>query len=169
MAVSHAHPLLLCFDRSAGARRAIETAGSLFPGREAVLLHVWAPIAVLIGPYAAMLPPDEQGDAMLQVAALETAGEGVELAVGAGLVATPEAVPASFHGTWHEILLAADRHECALIVLGARGLSPLRSMVLGSVSHGVAQHAHRPVLIVPPTAVERPIRAANAGEGTETC
>jgi nucleotide-binding universal stress UspA family protein len=28
----------------------------------------------------------------------------------------------------------------------------LKSIVLGSVSHGVAQHAHVPVLIVPPAA-----------------
>ena len=152
--VTNAHPLLLCFDRSAGSRRAIETAGSLFPGRQAILLHVWAPISVLIGPYAAMLPPDEEGDAKLQLAALEAAREGVKLAEGAGLVVTPEAVPASFHGTWHEILLAADRREAELIVLGARGLSPLRSMLLGSVSHGVVQHAHRPVLIVPPATVD---------------
>lgn len=164
MAMSQAHPLVLCYDRSAGAARAIEVAGALFPGRAAVLLHVWAPIAVLIGPYAAMLPPDEEGDAMLRVAALETAREGVELAVGAGLVATPESVPASFHGTWHQILDAADRHDADLIVLGARGLSPFRSMVLGSVSHGVLQHAHRPVLIVPP----QPVAVHDAGEGTAT-
>ncbi len=37
-----------------------------------------------------------------------------------------------------------------MIVIGARGLSTFKSFVLGSVSHGVAQHAHVPVLIVPP-------------------
>ena len=46
----------------------------------------------------------------------------------------------------------ADRHDASLIVLGARGLSAFKSMLLGSVSHSVAQHAHRPVLIVPPAA-----------------
>ena len=35
-------------------------------------------------------------------------------------------------------------------MLGARGLSAVRSIVLGSVSYSVAQHAHLPVLIVPP-------------------
>ena len=35
----------------------------------------------------------------------------------------------------------ADRHDAGLIVAGARGLSALESLVLGSVSHGIAQQA----------------------------
>ncbi len=40
-------------------------------------------------------------------------------------------------------------------MLGTRGLSGFKSMVLGSVSHGVAQHAHVPVLVVPPAQHEK--------------
>jgi nucleotide-binding universal stress UspA family protein len=36
-----------------------------------------------------------------------------------------------------------------LVVVGTRGLSGVRSAVLGSVSHHVAQHVATPVLIVP--------------------
>ena len=46
-----------------------------------------------------------------------------------------------------------------MIVLGSRGLTGMRSLVLGSVSHGVANHSRRPVLIIParirPAAVDR--------------
>ena len=34
-------PLLICYDRSLGARHAIEQAASLFPGRSALILDVW--------------------------------------------------------------------------------------------------------------------------------
>jgi hypothetical protein len=50
-------PILLCFDRSDGARRAIQTAGELFPGRTAVVLHVWSPIAIAVAAYGASLVP----------------------------------------------------------------------------------------------------------------
>ena len=35
-----------------------------------------------------------------------------------------------------------------LIVIGARGLSPMKEILLGSVSHGVATHARCPILVV---------------------
>ena len=45
---SSAHgPLLLCFDGSEDARRAIERAGALFAGRRALVVTVWQPIADL--------------------------------------------------------------------------------------------------------------------------
>jgi nucleotide-binding universal stress UspA family protein len=34
-------------------------------------------------------------------------------------------------------------------VLGTRGLTGVKSLLLGSVSHAVLQHADRPVIIVP--------------------
>ena len=37
-----------------------------------------------------------------------------------------------------------------MIVIGSRGLSGLKEMLKGSLSHQVAEHAGRPVLIMPP-------------------
>jgi nucleotide-binding universal stress UspA family protein len=151
MSSSTTGPILLCYDRSDGARRAIEVAGALFAGRKAIVLHVWSPVAVLAAAYGGLSALPDFNDSALTEAAHKLADEGAELAKAAGLDATGAIAEGTYEGTWHAIVDAAERHGVALIVIGARGLSTFKSLVLGSVSHGVAQHAHVPVLIVPPT------------------
>ena len=144
-------PILLGYDGSADSLRAIETAGALFPGRQAIVLHVWSPFAVIAAAYAgAMVSLPAYDDAELQQGALKLAKRGESAAAVAGLDAQAEVAQVTYDGTAHAILAAAERYDACVIVLGARGLSAFKSMLLGSVSHGVAQHAHRPVLIVPP-------------------
>ena len=160
-------PVLICYDRSDDARRAIETAAALFPGRKAIVMHVWSPVAVVAAAYGGMVALPAYDDQELQQAALKISDEGVALAIEAGLEASPESVECTYQGTWHAIIDVADEYEAAVIVLGARGLSTFKSFVLGSVSHGVAQHSHRPVLVVPP-AVRSDRAAAPAEHATAT-
>jgi nucleotide-binding universal stress UspA family protein len=42
----------------------------------------------------------------------------------------------------------AKANDCDLIVIGSRGLSGLKELFLGSVSHDVCQHSPVPVLVV---------------------
>jgi nucleotide-binding universal stress UspA family protein len=49
-----------------------------------------------------------------------------------------------------EILSAAQRDRADLIVMGAKGHSNLRLMLLGSVAQGVLEYANRPTLLVRP-------------------
>ena len=134
------HPILLCYDGSEGARAAIAAAAAWFSGREAIVLHTWRPIA-------------SNDEIEVRRAALQIAEEGAVLARTAGFRASPEIANAIMDSDWQAILQCADRNDACLIILGSRGRSSFTSFIFGSVSHGVAQHSHRPVLIVPPTAV----------------
>ncbi|MGQ9461370.1 MAG: universal stress protein [Candidatus Bathyarchaeaceae archaeon] len=47
-----------------------------------------------------------------------------------------------------EIIKTCKEGKFDLVVMGARGLSRIKEMLLGSVSDGVTRHAHCPVLVV---------------------
>ena len=47
-----------------------------------------------------------------------------------------------------EIVRVANEENIDLIVIGARGVSHMREMLLGSVTDGVLHHVHCPVLVI---------------------
>jgi nucleotide-binding universal stress UspA family protein len=154
-------PVLICYDRSSGARHAIEYAAALFSGTQAIVLNIWC-FPREMGAYG-LGNTAAHSEASEKKLATEAALEGCEIAAEAGLVARPLTSPGSFEGTSHTILRVADELDAAVIVVGSRGLGGLRSLFLGSVSHAVVHRAHRPVLVVPP-AVE--VDAPTADPGT---
>ena len=146
-------PLLLCYDGSEDARNAIESAGKLFPGRHALVVKVWQPTARGGLGFAAASSASTGGLIELDRAATEQAGrvadDGARIAQAAGLDAEPVVVEA-VGPVWETILETAARRDAATIVMGARGLTRLRSVLLGSVSSAVVHHADRPTLVIPP-------------------
>jgi nucleotide-binding universal stress UspA family protein len=147
-----AGPLLLCYDGSEDAKHAIERAGDLFAGRHALVVTVRRPFVAtdtvaVLGATGGMVNVVE-----VERASAETDGrvaeEGVRVAQQAGLDAEPVAI-GSTGPVWETIVGVADRHDAATIVMGSRGLTGLRSILLGSVSNAVVHHADRPTLIIP--------------------
>jgi nucleotide-binding universal stress UspA family protein len=144
--------ILLCYDGSADAAAAIDRAAELMPGRDAIVLCVWEGLAEVIarsgGGFAAAPLDFEAIDSESERAGLERAQEGAERARRGGLEA--EARTRQRDATvWETILHEAAESDAAAIVLGSRGLTGIKSLVLGSVSHAVLQHADRPVVVVP--------------------
>jgi nucleotide-binding universal stress UspA family protein len=144
-------PLLLCYDGSDDARSAIERAGALFPGRRALVVSVWQATAV---PSSLGFAGETAGVVdfvQLDREAADDGGrladEGARIARHAGLLAEPHAVEAA-GSVWKTIVEIADRDDAATIVMGSRGLTGLRALLLGSVSSAVVNHADRPTLIV---------------------
>jgi nucleotide-binding universal stress UspA family protein len=143
-------PVLLCYDGSANASRAIDAAAALFGPRQALVLTV-APAMSFAESVAATssLVPGNAFEDLNKADALRRAEAGAVHARLAGFDAEASATLAPT--TWEGIVDAADEHDAAAIVIGSRGLAGLRELTRGSVSHEVATHARRPVLIVPPT------------------
>lgn len=152
-----ARPVLLAYDGSQDARHAISVAGSLLSG-SAVVLHVWTmphpPSAsgLAVGmPGLPTLEESEEAEMRVRRHAHHVVDEGVAHANRAGFTATPElaAGDGGVSAVWHAIASVADDRDARVIVLGHRGLSRVRSVLLGSVSHAVVQHTSRPVLVIP--------------------
>jgi nucleotide-binding universal stress UspA family protein len=144
-------PLLICYDGSEDAKLAIESAAGLLAAKPALVLTVWQPTAALgsfawSGATANMVNFVELDRAGAEDAC-RVAIDGVRIAQEAGLEAEPCAIKAT-GPVWKTIVETADRHDAAAIVMGSRGLTGVRSMLLGSVSSAVVHHADRPTLVI---------------------
>jgi nucleotide-binding universal stress UspA family protein len=147
--------VLFCFDGSEGSRSALRAAGELIARpTEAVVLTVWESIETqlaLAGGFAAGFAMDEASlDAEEEASARSVAEEGARRATEHGYAAVPM-VRQSYQGVAKAILETADEISARLIVCGQRGRGTLRTALLGSVSHTLASHTRRPVLIAPET------------------
>ena len=157
--------ILLCYDGSESSAHAIAAAHELVGPVSATVLHVWVPPVNLLipDPFSGAEPwgSAQMGD--LETVLLERASRiaagGVALANEAGFTAQSE-LRAAAGSPWRTILEVADEIDASLIVLGARGLGAVQSLLLGSVSNAVVHHARRPVLVVP--AVQLSARSAAA-------
>jgi nucleotide-binding universal stress UspA family protein len=125
-------PVLFAYDGSDGAQRAIAEGASRLAARDGIVVSVWR---------------SHERSAESQAAADEIATEGVDQLKAAGWAA--EAVTRStVTNVWAAVLAVARDRDASTIVVGSRGLSGLKSAVLGSVSSGLLAHSEVPVLLV---------------------
>lgn len=167
MSTAASGPALLCYDGSEPARRAIERAGRVLGGGPATVLTVWETVGsaflrhrprTALGRELTAISADvvDELNSSTAQSAEATAQEGAEIAAAAGFQATPLARRAIGRAAerddatvWQAILHAADEVDARVVVLGTRGRSGVRSLLMGSVSYGVLHHAERAVLVVP--------------------
>jgi nucleotide-binding universal stress UspA family protein len=142
-------PILICYDGSADSDRAIVAAAALLGPRRAVVVDI-GPLLTGSESIAALssVVPGTAFEDMNMDGAMEKARAGAGRAREAGFNAEPRAELAE--PFWQGIVDVADEIDAAVIVIGSRGLKGIREQFEGSVSHEVAAHAGRPVLIVPP-------------------
>lgn len=121
-------PVLVGYDGSTGAHHALATALSLFAERQLVVATVADDAQAVDGPDLARVGGAATESVLLE---RERRSASSERAVADALAK------------------CADGRGAALIVVGSRGRSALREILLGSVAMAVLHHAGRPVLIVP--------------------
>lgn len=134
--------ILFATDGSEQARKALMTTRELatFIHAEVIVVHAYAPVPVLLGaPYYDDLLSEQVS------ASNEVIEDAVQILSAEGIPVERELLAGS---PADAIVQTAEAHHCDLIILGARGLSDLEGLLLGSVSHDVIRHAHCPVLVV---------------------
>ena len=118
------------------------------------ILTVWQPFVEVVARNAVgfgmvpSVPNSEEIDEASRAAAEHTAAAGVQLAADRGMKAQP-LVCSQATTSARAILSEAQRLGATAIVMGSRGLTGVKSLLLGSVSHEVIQHADRAVVVVP--------------------
>jgi nucleotide-binding universal stress UspA family protein len=139
-------PVVLAYDGSEYAAHAIAVAAEFLGAHKAVVATIFSPLssqAPFAGGVPVYLPEVEEN---LEQEAHATAERGAQLARDAGFDA--EARSALQAPIWRGIIAIADEVDATAIVVGARGLSGLKSALIGSTSNGVLHHTSRPVLVV---------------------
>ncbi|MGC4895379.1 universal stress protein [Micromonospora sp. DT31] len=119
-----AGPVVVGWDASAGAEAALDSARRLFPERDVILVAV---------------DGDEETPAV-------DAQSVTTLRVSAGRGATGRAVGEALSAV-------ATEHRASAVVVGSRGRTAVRKILLGSVAMATLHRAHRPVMVVPPSPV----------------
>ena len=117
-----AGPVLVGLDGSAGAEAALKAAKSLFPSRQ------------------------------IEPAAVTSGDDEADTPQGATAELRPVGVMQSARAVGDALSGHAREQNSGLIVVGSRGRSARKELLLGSVAMAVLHHAHRPVLVVPPPA-----------------
>ena len=144
-------PVLFCYDGSDGSKTALGAAVELIKPGDAVVLVVWTRAIVQLaraGSFLVDIPNEGEIDDQEAARAQQIAEEGAADARRRGYNASALVARAE-EGVAKTIDDVAQEIDAGLIVCGQRGRGALRSAVLGSVSHALASHTKRPLLIAP--------------------
>jgi nucleotide-binding universal stress UspA family protein len=130
--------VLIAYDGSKAARRALDRVRTMLPSANVAVVAVAAPVYrdPRFAKFA-MEDDEQQQQAALAEAKAQLAESGIDARTSAPVGDAAD-----------EIVRVAEESGADLVVLGARGLNPLKRLVLGSVSTKVLQRAPCDVLVV---------------------
>jgi nucleotide-binding universal stress UspA family protein len=144
-------PVLFCYDGSDGSKTALAAAAEMIKPADAVVLVVWMPAVVQLaraGSFVVAVPNEGEIDEQQAARAREISEEGAAGARGRGYTASARIAQAN-ESVARTIDEVAQEIDAGLVVCGQRGRGAITSALLGSVSHALAAHTKRPLLIAP--------------------
>lgn len=160
--------VLLAVDGSEEARNAAQSLSYLAPLHSLTVLHV---LDIPTWTYPTIVPEIASGLFTTLEQERQEDGEDLIEQIQSMLSSTGHTVAARLEkGKATEVILAtAAQEQSDLIVLGSRGLGPIKELVLGSVSHNVIIHSHCPVMIInrPVQGLRRIVIALSSAEDAE--
>src|ERR1700722_4137417 len=117
-------------------------------GQKATGLTVWSPFDSAAVGLAGGVEDMQESDEAGRLHAEQQADAGARLAIELGFDAESRTVER--RTTIADAILGeADALGATAILMGSRGLTGVKSLLLGSVSHAVIPHADRTVIVVP--------------------
>jgi nucleotide-binding universal stress UspA family protein len=141
--------IMVAFDGSKDSVKAVDFGCSLADkyGSTLVVVHVYSTAFPLYSGVAPVPVPEFEGaEALSKERARGVLADGIELAEGHGMKARGELLEAS--STIQALLEFASSEKADLIVVGTRGVTGFKKLILGSVSSGLVSHSECPVLVV---------------------
>jgi len=158
-----AAPILIGYDGSDAARRAVRETAQLFGSHQALVITVWDPslpyeaammspggpdMMMPVGPEMLDVEAAQASQDRLQAGADRTAHDGAQLARSLGLNAEALVVADDRGNVAAAMVELARERDAGAIVIGSRGLSGLRARLEGSTSSAVLKHSSCPVVVV---------------------
>ncbi len=159
---------LLAVDGSETAGDAARALSYLAPMQSVTLLHV---LDIPTWTYPTMVP--EMSSGLFTTVEQQRQEDGKQLLQQMRSLLPSSVKHVSAHlekGKAAEVILdTAGREQSGLIVMGSRGLGPIKELLLGSVSHNVIVHSSCPVLVVnrPMQGLRRIVLAISGTEDAE--
>jgi nucleotide-binding universal stress UspA family protein len=145
--------VVIGYDGSQDAQRAVDVAAAALRVDAALVVNVWSTAVATTQPAAPLAVPAPPSEAELQgleQAARLVADEGAARARQAGLSSQAVVARGASPGEIAKALCdLAETRDATLVVVGRRGQSRLKEVVLGSVSGAAVHECRRPVLVVP--------------------
>jgi nucleotide-binding universal stress UspA family protein len=141
--------VMVAFDTSKDSVKAVEFGCSLAGkyGSTLLIVHVYSTALPAYGGVAQMPVPEYENIAELsKERARGILADGIELAEARGVKAVGELLEAN--STVQAILEFAVSEKVDLIIVGTRGMTGFKKLILGSVSNGLVSHSECPVLVV---------------------